>query len=232
MVGGLKRALHRNIVADPVLHGRVLNLYLNGEQYPNRVAGYFPQVAAEEPELAQRLCTHLREEDKHVALYTKAIRELGQPLRVLPLEDVYNSVILRNTPQPETAGDPDGRKLRLAHFFAHLHFLESRVAQSLGYHLEACARAASPYPEKAVEVILRDEQRHAAYTREAVFALVPKPVAERVLEVHRRSEGRANREFSARELKRLLAEEGHRFGLLGPIYRGCAEVMQKGAVHG
>ena len=232
MIGAIKRTLHRDIVADPVLHGRVLNLYLNGEQYPHRVAGYFPQVAQEERELAQRLCSHLREEDKHVALYTKAIRELGQPVRELPLEDVYNTVILRNTPRPEPRAHPDERKLRLAHFFAHLHFLESRVAQSLGYHLEACARAASPYPEKAVDVILRDEQRHAAYTREAVFALVPKTVAHRVLEVHRRSEGRANREFSARELKRLLAEEGPRFGLMRPLYHGCAELMQKGAVHG
>ena len=232
MIHALKRRLHRDIVADPVLHGRVLNLYLNGEQYPHRVAGYFPDVAAEEPELAQRLCTHLREEDKHVALYTKAIRELDQPVHELPLEDVYNSVILRNTPPPEMEDDPDKRKLGLAHFFAHLHFLESRVAQSLGYHLEACSRAASRYPEKAVEVILRDEQRHAAYTREAVFALVPKPVAGRVLEVHRGSEGRANRQFSARELKRLLAEEGRRFGLLGPVYRGCAAVLQKGALHG
>ena len=30
----IKRRLHRDIVADPVLHGRVLNLYLNGELIP------------------------------------------------------------------------------------------------------------------------------------------------------------------------------------------------------
>ena len=36
-----KRLLHRDLCADPLLHGLVLNLYLNGEQYPHRVENYF-----------------------------------------------------------------------------------------------------------------------------------------------------------------------------------------------
>jgi hypothetical protein len=212
-IAGIKRRLHRDIVADPVLHGRVLNLYLNGEQYPHRVRDYFPMAAVEDAAIERRMREHLREEDKHVALYTKAIRALEQPVSELPLEDVYNTVILRHTPQPGAAVDARaGRQLALANFFAHLHFLESRVAQSLDYHLDACAHAASAYPAKAVGVILRDERAHAAYTREAVFSLVPARVARDVLAVHRRAEARANREFSARELNRLLGEEGTRFG--------------------
>ena len=43
VIDGVKARLHRDIVADPVLHGMVLNLYLNGEQYPHRVSDYFPR---------------------------------------------------------------------------------------------------------------------------------------------------------------------------------------------
>src|SRR5258707_1861645 len=98
IIRGIKRRLHRDIVADPVLHGRVLNLYLNGEQYPHRVADYFPMAAVEDAALARRMRAHLHEEDKHVALYRRAIRALGQPVVELPLPDVYNTVIRRHTP--------------------------------------------------------------------------------------------------------------------------------------
>lgn len=225
----IKRALHREIVADPVLHGRVLNLYLNGEQYPHRVADYFPMATVEDAALERRMREHLREEDKHVALYTKAIDALEQPVRELPLQDVYNSVIRRNTP----AEPADSGRLALANFLAHLHWLETRVAQSLEYHLDACAHAADPYPAKAVQVILHDERAHAVYTREAVFSIVPRTVARQVLETHRRAEARANREFSARELKRLLREEGGRFRRRHRVFFGCcAELLERGASHG
>ncbi len=231
-IDGMKRRLHRDIVADPVLHARVLNLYLNGEQYPHRVQDYFPMAAAEEHSLAQRMRQHLREEDKHVALYTKAIRALEQPVRELPLDDVYNTVIRRHTPPPQARDAADARRLELAHFLAHLHFLETRVARSLEYHLDACAHAASPYPAKAVQVILADERTHAAYTREAVFGLLPKRAAEEVIGVHRRAEGRANREFSARELRRLLDEEGARFGRASRAIYGCGTALMGGRIHG
>ena len=234
MVGVIKRRLHREIVADPVLHGRVLNLYLNGEQYPHRVADYFPMASIEDAKLETRMREHLREEDKHVALYTKAIRALEQPVSELPLEDVYNTVICRHTPPQEPGGAPaDQRRLRLANFLAHLHWLESRVAQSLEYHLDACAHSPSPYPAKAVQVILHDERAHAAYTREAVFEITPAAIARRVLETHRRAEARANREFSGRELKRLLREEPARFSRGRRVFfHCCAELLEKGSHHG
>jgi hypothetical protein len=218
-------------VADPVLHGRVLNLYLNGEQYPQRVRDYFPMAAAEELSLAQRMREHLREEDKHVALYTRAIRALGQPVAELPLTDVYNTVIRRHTPPPPAPNGADARRLGLAHFLAHLHFLETRVARSLEYHLDACAHASSPYPAKAVQVILSDERAHAAYTREAVFGLLPKRTADEVIGVHARAEARANREFSARELKRLLSDEGARFGRASRAIYACGAALL-GGIHG
>src|SRR4051794_34854402 len=118
-IDALKRRLHRDIVADPVLHGRVLNLYLNGEQYPRRVRDYFP-VAMEDSTMDQRLRDHLRDEDKHVALYGKAIEALGQPVAQLPLADIYNTVILRNTAAPAPEPGTDQRRLALAHFFSHL----------------------------------------------------------------------------------------------------------------
>lgn len=234
LIDGIKRRLHRDIVADPVLHGRVLNLYLNGEQYPHRVREYFPMASVEDPQLEQRMREHLREEDKHVALYGKAIRALEQPVTELPLNDVYNTVILRYTPPRRTGAlSTSERQLELAHFFAHLHFLEARVAHSLEYHLDACAHAASAYPAKAVSVILRDERAHAAYTREAVFCLVPARLGRDVLAVHRRAEARANREFSARELNRLLGEEGGRFGgRARTLYACSAALMGARRLHG
>ena len=228
IVPGIKRRLHRDIVADPVLHGRVLNLYLNGEQYPHRVADYFPMAAVEDVALERRMREHLREEDKHVALYTRAIRAIGQPVSELPLPDVYNTVILRHTPAPR----PDDRRRALAGFLAHLHFLETRVAQSLEYHVEACAHAATAYPAKAVEVILRDERAHAAYTREALFALVPRRLAAEELATHRRAEASANREFSARELKRLLREEPHRFTHPSRALYACSAALLGGTLDG
>ena len=228
IVSGIKRRLHRDIVADPVLHGRVLNLYLNGEQYPHRVADYFPMAAVEDAALERRMREHLREEDKHVALYTKAIHALGEPVAELPLPDVYNTVILRHTPHAFA----DDRRDVLAHFLAHLHFLETRVAQSLEYHLDACAHAASPYPAKAVDVILRDERTHAAYTREALFALVPRWTGDKILAVHRHAEARANREFSARELKRLLDDEGGRFRNSSRALYSGATALLGGRLHG
>jgi hypothetical protein len=224
----IKRRLHRDIVADPVLHGRVLNLYLNGEQYPHRVAGYFPLAAVEDAALERRMRAHLREEDKHVALYSRAVRALGEPVVELPLPEIYNTVILRHTPTARV----DDRREALANFLAHLHFLETRVAQSLEFHLDACAHSASPYPAKAVDVILHDERGHAAYTREAVFELVPRPMAHRILAVHRRAEARANREFSARELKRLLFHERGRFTASSrALYAGAAALLG-GTLHG
>ncbi len=230
IIDGIKMRLHRDIVADPVLHGLVLNLYLNGEQYPHRVCDYFPMAAVEDPQLEQTMRRHMADEDKHIALYTRAIEKIGQPVLVQPLENIFNSVILRHTPASFTleAGEArDASRLKLAHFFAHLHFLEKRVARSLEYHLDACAHAVSGYPAKVIDAVLRDERGHVRYTRESVTALLPAREAHRVLGLHARAERRANLDFSAHELGSLVREHAARFPRLrGGTYRACAALLR------
>jgi hypothetical protein len=230
VIDGIKARLHRDIVADPVLHGQVLNLYLNGEQYPHRVSDYFPFAAVEDPELERAMRAHMADEDKHIALYTRAIEKLGQPVVVQPLEGIFNEVIRRHTPASfamDAGDDRDTRRLKLAHFFAHLHFLEKRVARSLDYHLDACAHAVSDYPQKVIDAVLRDERRHVRYTREVVTQLLPPRIAARVLSLHARAERRANLDFSARELGRLAREQTARFpASRGRVYGTCAALLK------
>ena len=229
IVSGIKARLHRDIVADPVLHGLVLNLYLNGEQYPHRVSDYFPLAAVSDPALERMMRDHMADEDKHIALYTRAIEKLDQPVRVQPLEDIFNDVIRRHTPVSFAIGPDDDRDVcrhKLAHFFAHLHFLEKRVATSLHYHLDACAHAATDYPEKVIGAVLGDEVRHVRYTREVVTQLLPMRVANEVLAIHERAESRANLDFSASQLGRLVREQAARFPRWrGSFYRICTAML-------
>src|SRR5262245_1575100 len=164
----------------------VLNLYLNGEQYPHRVSDYFPFAAVEEPELERRMRAHMADEDKHIALYTRAIEKLGQAVTVQPLEETFNGVIRHHTPASFTLAPGDSRdtcRTKLAHFFAHLHFLEKRVARSLEYHFDACAHSVSDYPQKVIGAVLGDETRHVRYTRETVAELLPARLVNDVLNV-------------------------------------------------
>jgi hypothetical protein len=229
-VDRIKTRLHRDIVADPVLHGMVLNLYLNGEQYPHRVSDYFPFAAVEEPELERRMRAHMADEDKHIVLYTRAIEKLGQPVTVQPLAEIFNGVILRHTPASfalEAGDSRDVLRTKLAHFFAHLHFLEKRVARSLEYHLAACAHALSDYPGKVVGAVLGDEVRHVRYTRDVVAEVVPARVAAGILLLHERAERRANLDFSAGQLGRLVREQAARFPRArGRVYRSCAALLR------
>ncbi len=230
LVDRIKARLHRDIVADPVLHGLVLNLYLNGEQYPHRVSDYFPFAAVEEPELERAMRAHVDDEDKHIALYERAIRKLGQPVSVHPLPEVFNEVIRRHTPTSfalEAGDSRDQCRHKLANFFAHLHFLEKRVARSLEYHVDACAHAASDYPEKAVGAVLRDEHRHVSYTREVVAQLVPRRVASDILALHARAERRANLEFSAQQLGGLARRHAANFPpARRRLYAACATLLR------
>lgn len=224
-IDAIKRKLHREIVADPVLHGLVLNLYLNGEEYPHLVDDYFPIAVGSEWGLGDTMRRHLADEDKHVALYQKAITKLEQPVLKLPMPDIFNEVIRGHTPasfamKPED--DRDARRLKLAHFFAHAHFLEKRVARSLEYHIEACAHSSSPYPEKAVAAVLHDEGRHVSYTRQAVQDLLPRESADQVLALHAQAEHRANLDFSSQQLTKLLREHSQRFSAGGrAVFRAC-----------
>lgn len=235
VIDALKRQLHRDIVSDPVVHGAVLNLYLNGECFPRRAASYFPTAGVDDPSLTERLRRHLRDEDRHAALYVKAIRKLGQPVVAQPLPEVFNEMILGHTRVDFEIHEDDAepkRRLKLAHFFGHLHYLEKRVVRSLEYHADACAHAGSPFVSKAVSAILADERRHVAYTREAVDSLVPRATARVVLAAHRRGEARANLDFSSRQLGRLVREQSARFSPpRRMIYLGCAKAMRAMLFH-
>jgi hypothetical protein len=152
---------------------------------------------------------HMDEEDKHIALYAKAIEKLGQVVEDLPHGCIFNAVIRYHTPESwavHADQDRETQRLRLAHFFAHAHCLERRVARSLEMHLDACAHSTSPYPAKAVGAVLADEYDHVRYTAEAVDELLPRSAAQEVWKVHTIAEKRANLDFSSAQLKRLLRE--------------------------
>jgi hypothetical protein len=234
LVRTIKRRLHRDIVADPCLHARVLNLYLCGEAYPHTVDDYFPVGSVACPELAAAMAAHFRDEDKHVALYTKAIRKLGQAVVDLPPQHVFNHVIRVHTAQPWRVdeGMPiDARHERVAHFLAHAHWLEKRIEHSLGMHVEACMHSSCEYAHKAVAAVLGDETRHVRYTRDAVFDLVPRQRALDILEHHRRAERRANLDFSSTQLRRLLREEPARWSAGGNALYGACSAAMKGLLY-
>lgn len=232
IAGIIKRRLHRDICSDPVLHGFVLNLYLNGEEYPHRIDDYFPIWAITDSELLDEMRSHMRDEDKHVALYRKAIQKIEQPVVEIPLPEVYNEIIRAYTPQSFRVDEQDSadqRTLKIANFFAHLHFLEKRIARSLDFHLEGCASACSDYPEKAVAIVHGDEQHHVRYTRDAVMHLLPEPRARKVLAEHRRAESRANLDFSSRTLSQLTRGYAERFPKsTRKIYRHAGNLLEWG----
>jgi hypothetical protein len=230
LVRTVKRRLHRDIVADPVLHARVLNLYLSGEAYPHTVDDYFPVDSVACPDLAAAMAEHFRDENKHVALYTKAIEKLGQAVVDLPPEHIFNHVIRSHTVQPWRVEDGLSRDAlddRIAQFLAHAHWLERRIEHSLGIHAEACLHSPCGYTHKAVAAVLNDETRHVRYTRDAVFDLVPRQRAQDILEHHRQAEHRANLDFSSRQLQRLLREESGRWSAGGrALYGSCAAALR------
>jgi hypothetical protein len=229
----IKNRLHRDLASNPVAHGWVLNLYLNGERYPQQVCDYFQSEYAPSAELAAELNRHRRDEYKHELLYAKALRMLAQPVLQLPRHDIFNEVIRSFTPGTFhiVAADPiETRREKLANFLAHAHFLEKRVARSLCYHVDACNDAKSYGVAELVSNVLRDEARHLCYTRQSVFDLLPRRRAWEVLAVHQRAEARANLSFSQAELRTFV----RRFGGVLPrtrrlLYRFCACLMEGAA---
>jgi hypothetical protein len=234
IVDRVKDRFHRDIASDPVTHGWVLNLYLEGERYPQRVCDYFQADFAPGEELAADLRRHARDEDKHVQLFGHGLRLLDQPLIALPLGDVFNEVIRSFTPGTfhiVEADPPDVRRRKLANFLAHAHHLERRVARSFAYHMEACETAGQPAIARLVTAVHKDESHHVSYTREAVFDLLPRREAAAVFELHRRAEAKANLIFSARQVRAFLS----RFQAVTPrhrrwLYRLSAFIME-GAGH-
>lgn len=230
IVDSIKGCFHGEMVSDPTIHGWVLNLYRGGERYPQRVCDYFQSDFAPTKELAERLRQHATEEDKHVHLFSHALKSIGQPVVEVEMGDIFNEVIRSFTPGTFHIVESDGtgeRRRKLANFLAHAHHLEKRVARSFGYHIDACERARSHSVAQVVAVAKHDEEGHVRYTRTAVFDLLTRREAVEVMEVHRRAEARANLIFSQRQVRVFLT----RFGKTRPKYRRwlfriCAMLME------
>jgi hypothetical protein len=230
IIDGIKRRLHRDIASDPRTHGWVLNLYLNGERYPQTVCDYFQAEYAPYRALAEQIRQHEKDEHKHELILAKAIRSLGQPVIELPRIDIFNVIIRMFTPGTfhiVATDPPDIRRDKLANFMAHCHFLEKRVANSLCYQSQASDAARSPMAGKAINAVLADESRHVNYTLDAVKDLVARRRMHQILDDHRRAEAKANARFSHMQMRNFLggfadAVPKHR----RLLYRICGALME------
>jgi len=230
IIDSIKGRFHTDLVANPTTHGWVLNLYRGGERYPQRVCDYFQSDFAPTRELAVRLRQHAAEEDKHVHLFSHALKSIEQPVIEIELGDVFNEVIRSFTPGTfhiVGSDPPEMRRRKLANFLAHAHHLEKRVARSFAYHIDACERSGRHGIAQLVARARHDEEGHVRYTRAAVFELLTRREAQEVMAVHRRAERRANLVFSQRQVRAFLA----RFGDATPkhrqwLFRICATVME------
>jgi len=228
VVDWAKNRFHRDVVADPVVHGWVLNLYRAGERYPQTVTDYFPSQHAPDRQLADDLRRHRGDEARHTVLYGRAIAAMGQQVVDFDGSDIFNVVIRAFTAESFTIADADDaatKRRKLASFLAHAHFLEKRVARSLHYHRDACERGGARTAERVVESVLRDEERHVAYTAAAARALLTRAEASAVFAHHRRAEARANLVFSERQVQAFVRRCGRR----PAFYRFCAFVMEQAA---
>src|SRR5882757_7754500 len=127
IIDSIKHRFHRDIVDNPVTHGWVLNLYRSGERYPQRVCDYFQSDFAPTPELATQLRQHAADEDKHVHLFSQALKTIQQPVVDADLGDVFNEVVRSFTPGTfhiMESDAPEVRRRKLANFLAHAHHLE------------------------------------------------------------------------------------------------------------
>lgn len=230
IIDSIKGRFHSELTANPVTHGWVLNLYRSGERYPQRVCDYFQSDFAPTSELAAQLRQHAADEDKHVHLFSQALKLVGQPVMDADLGDVFNEVVRSFTPGTfhiVESDSPEVRRRKLANFLAHAHHLEKRVAQSFAYHMDACERSGKHNIATLVSKTKADEDRHVSYTRTTVFELLTRREAQSVMDVHRRAEARANLRFSQRQVRAFLRQ----FSDITPkhrqwLYRFCAMVME------
>jgi hypothetical protein len=227
-----KVRLHAQLAADPRAHAWTLSLYRAGERHPETVADYFPCEHARErwPELAASMKRHAGDERGHAALYAKAIEKMGQRVLEIDDDDVFNVVIRRHTHAAWQIDDADGAdevRRKIAHFMAHAHFLEKRIARSLRYHHEGCVRAGRSDVVGTIERVLADEERHVSYTWEAAMALTTARERETLIRAHAEGEARADKAFSARQLRTFVSTHagslprGERF-----VYAMSAFVME------
>jgi hypothetical protein len=233
IIDGIKRRFHRDLVSDPVTHAWVLNLYLGGERYPQRVCDYFQSAFAPNEHLAREIDRHAADEEKHSRLFAHGIALLGQPVVELQMGDIFNDVIRSFTPDTFhilESDSADRKRCKLANFMAHAHCLEKRVARSFAYHAEACEHATRPVIAGILEVAHRDEERHVKYTRETVYELLTREEADATMEAHRRAEAKANLVFSQKQVRAFLQNfpgviPRHRRSL----YAICAMIMKEAA---
>lgn len=230
IVRAVKEAWHRDMVAHPETHAWVLSLYRAGELHPQTVDDYFPAWAADSADLRAAMERHAGDEVRHVRMYDRAIRRLGFPRTDFEGLDVFNVAIRHETRadfRVNGAAGADARREKLAHFLAHAHFLEQRIARSLEYHLDACERAGRADVARVVSAVHADEERHTSYTLEAVRDLLPAAQAAAVVEVHRRGEARANLSFSARQVRTFLATFARHASVSHAlVYRVSAAIME------
>jgi hypothetical protein len=230
IIDNLKEKFHHDLVSHPVVHGWVLNLYRGGERYPQRVCDYFQSDFAPTRELACALERHSTDENKHVRLFSRAIKLLEQPVVEIEMGDIFNEVIRSFTPGTfhiTESDSADARRKKLANFLAHAHFLEKRVARSFAYHLDACERAGKFEIINLLQIAKQDEDRHVQYTREAVYDLLRKEEADRIMDTHLRVESKANLCFSQKQVRIFL----ERFSTHIPkhrafLYRVCQMLME------
>lgn len=230
IIDSVKGRFHSDLVANPITHGWVLNLYRGGERYPQRVCDYFQSDFAPNETLAAQLRRHAAEEDKHVTLFSHALHSLDQAVIEIELGDVFNEVIRSFTPGTFHIVESDPAEVRchkLANFLAHAHHLEKRVSRSFAYHIDACERVRKDEVAGIVARAKHDEDGHVSYTRAAVFDLLTRREANEVMAVHKRAEARANLLFSQRQVQVFLA----RFSDTIPKYRLwlfklCANIME------
>ena len=229
IIDGAKARAHEEVVRNPEAHGWVLNLYLNGERYPETVCDYFQSEYAPDSELARRIAHHASDEAKHVRLYQQALVSIDQPQVEISQPFVFNSIVRSFTPGTFHIVPEDGeaaRREKLANFLAHAHFLEKRVRRSIEYHADACDAAGRSGVAKCVAAVMRDEARHVEYTREAVLDLLPRKRAAEILDAHQRAEAKANLAFSRRLLSTFLARFGQRIpGQRKLLFRVCELIM-------
>ncbi len=231
IIDRVKRRWHRDLASHPRTHAWVLNLYRAGEKHPETVDDYFPHAHAPWPELAAAIRRHEADERRHTRLYGKAIERMGATVEELDGWDVFNRVIRDHTPIAFAIDDrdpPDLKRQKLAHFLAHAHCLERRVLRSLEYHGEACEQLGKHREARLVNGVHADEARHVAYTREAVFELLPRREALEALALHGRAEAAADRAFSAHQVRLFMKRHGNDIGLSSRlIYSACALLMEK-----
>lgn len=231
----LKVRLHMQLAADPHAHAWTLSLYRAGEHHPETVHDYFPHEAARSrwPWLAEQLKRHAGDERRHTALYTRAIREMGEePVELGGLDVLNNTIRAQTRATWEIQGDdgPEVVRIRIAHFLAHAHHLEHRVDRSVGYHVEACERLGTPRTRAVAEVAARvqaDEVRHIRSTMEALEETTTLRERTEILALHESAEVAADLAFSSRQLRHLSSAFPDRFRAVDRAFYGLTAVAME-----